>query len=52
MVNGKTKKAMRELKGLRYRAHPQLYDKKTVERKKRLRDRIRHLRTESSKGAP
>jgi hypothetical protein len=43
MVDRKIKRNVRELKSLRYRAHPRLYDRKVVERKNRLRKRLRHL---------
>jgi hypothetical protein len=52
LADKKTKRSMRELKSLRYRAHARFYDRKVVERKKRLRKLIRHLGTESSKAAP
>ena len=44
MPDRKLKKDLVELRSLRLRAHPQLYDKKVVERKRRLVQRIRHLK--------
>jgi hypothetical protein len=45
MIERKMKKNQRELKSLRHRANPHVYDKKVVERKIRLRARILRLKT-------
>ncbi|WXG42700.1 MAG: hypothetical protein WED04_01115 [Promethearchaeati archaeon SRVP18_Atabeyarchaeia-1] len=46
MPDRKMKQNLMELKSLRYRAHPHLYDKKVAERKVRLRKLVRHLKEE------
>ena len=47
MSDKKTKRSLRELKSIRYRAHARFYDRKVAERKKRLHKSIRHFGTES-----
>jgi hypothetical protein len=44
MVERKMKKDQRELKSIRYRANPQVYDRKVAERKRRLRARIQRFK--------
>jgi hypothetical protein len=48
MIERKMKKNLKELKSLRHRANPHVYDKKVVERKRRLRARIQHLKAPES----
>jgi hypothetical protein len=48
MVDRRIKRNVRELRSLRYRAHRRLYDRKVVERKNRLRKRLRHLKAVGS----
>ena len=43
MSDRKLKRNLRELRSLRHRAQPHVYDRKIVDRKRRLRDRIRRL---------
>jgi hypothetical protein len=48
MPDRKVKRDLMELVSLRHRAHPHTYDKKVLERKRRLTRRIRRLKAPES----